>query len=320
MNLIENMSSNRAYLYHGTTLNAVIEILRDGYVRSSSQYAHNPVGVSLTRDYRIALEFGRYWEREFNVVLVFDQEAIIRSNLKLSSRRDSCEKGNYRPSEAEEMVIGDLPLDRYLVSINIPEQEFARALGKTGQEYVEYLHGEGWDLEWEDWKNGVETLARHPLLNAVLHRAEDYHREQINKSYGYWIAESLAPTPKGTIPERAYHEFKHGACMSLAIAIHDATGWPIYAVTDAHNVYDGRAGGGSAMHWVVAHPSGKFLDIEGLHTKDELEDEYQYYADDEEAVVALSSRTDAMEWLEESGCEISVDNSAKFVDILLSQI
>ena len=46
----------------------------------------------------------------------------------------------------------------------------------------------------------------------------------------------------GQINANAINIFRYGGCSALAIALYDATGWPLLAVTDAHNVHDGRAG------------------------------------------------------------------------------
>jgi hypothetical protein len=125
----------------------------------------------------------------------------------------------------------------------------------------------------------------------------------------------------GVLDGYAQRAFKYGACGALAIAIHDSTGWPIYAVTDSHNVFeDGQAGGGSALHWVVRRPDGALIDVDGVHTADELADEYSGEADDGEAAVGRSSRADAWEWYGESqGEPVPVSVAAGFVDVVLRQ-
>lgn len=55
----------------------------------------------------------------------------------------------------------------------------------------------------------------------------------------------------GVIDGSAQAAFKYGGCGALAIALHEATGWPLVAVTDHHNVMDGEACMGSAMHWIL---------------------------------------------------------------------
>ena len=118
----------------------------------------------------------------------------------------------------------------------------------------------------------------------------------------------------GVIDGYAKRAFKHGACGALAIALHDATGWPLVAITDAHNVYDGEAGGGSALHWTVQAPNGQLLDIDGLHNAQDLVAEYDSQADDGQAAAGISSRADAWEWYVESqGEPVPLTLAATFV-------
>lgn len=102
--------------------------------------------------------------------------------------------------------------------------------------------------------------------------------------------------------------------------MHEELGWPIYAVTDAHNVDAGVAGGGSALHWVVKRPDGLFVDVDGAHTKDELVSEYEGEADDGECAVGRSTRADCAEWYcEAQGEPISISMAKKFVDVVVEQ-
>jgi hypothetical protein len=122
----------------------------------------------------------------------------------------------------------------------------------------------------------------------------------------------------GVLDGYAKRAFKYGACAALAIALHDRTGWPIVAVTDAHNVEAGKAGGGSALHWVIQTPQGQFLDIDGSHHAQALIDEYAGEADDGEAALGISTRADAWEWyVEAQGEPIPVKLAATFVSAVL---
>lgn len=54
--------------------------------------------------------------------------------------------------------------------------------------------------------------------------------------------------------------FTYGSCYQLAEAIHDATGWPMYAFWDEYfRDYD--------IHAFVKTPRGTFLDVTGEHTR-----------------------------------------------------
>jgi hypothetical protein len=123
----------------------------------------------------------------------------------------------------------------------------------------------------------------------------------------------------GVLDGSALNLFSQGGCIALAIALHDATGWPILAVTDGHNSMDGELCGGSSMHWGVRTPEGLFLDVDGVHEFDDLERRYGPEADDEEAAVAQGTRADAAEWHAESAAgKVSVRLAATFVDTVLA--
>ena len=130
------------------------------------------------------------------------------------------------------------------------------------------------------------------------------------------IVERLTP---GVLDGAAEHVFTLGGCDALAIALHDATGWPIVAITDHHNVHDGRAGGGSALHWTVRHPSGRLLDVDGLHDADDLVERYDGNADDGQAAWGLSSRADAEEWWNQAGRKVPLALAAAFVDAVMAR-
>lgn len=125
----------------------------------------------------------------------------------------------------------------------------------------------------------------------------------------------------GSIDEVAINYFLHGACGALTMALHDETGWPIVAITDHHNVYDGVSGWGSALHWAVEHPNGQLIDIEGLHDPEELVEQYHDEADDGIAAAARTTRAHVEEWyIENQGEPIPVSLARTFVRPLLKVI
>lgn len=145
----------------------------------------------------------------------------------------------------------------------------------------------------------------------------------------------------GVIDGAAEHAFSYGACAGLAIAIHDATGWPLIKVTDADSVYgpDGysdltdadtadrgnltnKAGiGAGGLHWGIAHPTGKFLDIDGLHEPADIVERYDDDADDGTAALGQTSRDDALdEYVSAKGEPVALDVCATFVEAVLSRI
>jgi hypothetical protein len=122
----------------------------------------------------------------------------------------------------------------------------------------------------------------------------------------------------GVLDGYAKRAFKYGACAALAIALHDRTGWPIVAITDAHNVEAGKAGGGSALHWAIQAPTGQILDIDGSHYAQALIAAYAGEADDGEAALGIATRADAWEWyVEAQGEPIPVKLAATFVSVVL---
>lgn len=125
----------------------------------------------------------------------------------------------------------------------------------------------------------------------------------------------------GVLDGFALRAFKYGACGALALALHDATGWPVVAITDNHNVVeDGTAGGGSALHWTVRRPDGMLIDVDGAHTPESLVAEYEGEADNGEAAAGMSTREDVVEWYVESqGEPIPVSLAATFVDVVLAK-
>jgi len=127
------------------------------------------------------------------------------------------------------------------------------------------------------------------------------------------------PTP-GKLDPIAERAFLVGACGALAIAMHDTLGWPIIAVTDAHNVENGQAGGGSALHWAVRRPDGMIVDVLGPHTDEELIEEYEAEADDGEAAIGVSTREDVVEWYVEcQGEPVPIELARTFVDAVLER-
>lgn len=132
----------------------------------------------------------------------------------------------------------------------------------------------------------------------------------------------------GVLDGIAKRAFKFGDCDILAVALHDATGWPIVKITDKHNVFDdGEAGGGSALHYMVRHPDGGLVDVDGLHSEDEILDEYYGMADadddnpDGEAAVGTTTRAEAIdEYYERKDGKIPVALASSFVRHVLDLV
>jgi hypothetical protein len=59
--------------------------------------------------------------------------------------------------------------------------------------------------------------------------------------------------------------FQEGYCHVLALALHDATGWPIWSL----KIAQGRERG-QDEHFLVADPAGNLLDVQGTNTPDDV--------------------------------------------------
>lgn len=151
----------------------------------------------------------------------------------------------------------------------------------------------------------------------------------------------------GVLDASAERAFTYGACCGLAVALHDATGWPLIKVTDADSVYpsgddedalDGLVGrpaaergrltnvagvGVGGLHWLVAHPSGKLLDVDGLHDVDDVLDRYDGEGDERsqgEVALGVSGRADAIdEYVDAKGEPVALAVCATFVPSVLAR-
>jgi hypothetical protein len=90
----------------------------------------------------------------------------------------------------------------------------------------------------------------------------------------------------GTITPAAIEAFTRGACAGLAIALHDATGWPIVEVGHCD---------GLPLHFMVRHTSGLLLDVRGLHSDEAVYDEWEFDADDGVVTLARAARADVVD-------------------------
>ncbi|TFI30152.1 hypothetical protein [Streptomyces sp. 4R-3d] len=80
----------------------------------------------------------------------------------------------------------------------------------------------------------------------------------------------MSRTAAEVITEQDVRTYKYGGCGSLALAIHEATGWPIVAAV---------ADDGLELHYAATRPDGRLVDITGAHTEDDMLLEYEFHAD-----------------------------------------
>src|SRR5690606_25543106 len=92
----------------------------------------------------------------------------------------------------------------------------------------------------------------------------------------------------------------------------------LIAITDSHNVMDGIAGGGSALHWMVQRPDGKLVDVDGAHDSEDILDSYHDEADDGIAAIGLSNLEHVREWyIECQGEPVPIRLARTFVRAVL---
>lgn len=144
----------------------------------------------------------------------------------------------------------------------------------------------------------------------------------------------------GVLDGAAERAFSYGACAGLAIALHDATGWPLVKVTDAHSVFfsgtytsvedadverraraANQAGSTGGLHWLVAHPNGRLVDVDGFHDPVGVVETYDNEADDGVAALGHASRADAVEeYVDAKGAPVPLDVCATFVEAVLKRL
>lgn len=94
------------------------------------------------------------------------------------------------------------------------------------------LDGEGDDRDIEPW--GVKLAAAEERVQATSHRA----------------------APPDRLRQLTEDTFQDGQCHALALALHERTGWPVWALRSP-----GR--NGHDVHFVVRAPDGRLVDVTG---------------------------------------------------------
>lgn len=113
----------------------------------------------------------------------------------------------------------------------------------------------------------------------------------------------------GTITPPAVEAFTRAACAGLALALHDATGWPIVEVGYCD---------GLPLHYLVRHPNNQLVDITGSHTDTAVCDEWEYDADDFQATLAEAARSSVEScYLTDCGEPVPMDLVRTFVPPVL---
>jgi hypothetical protein len=175
MQLIDLFESMEHFLYHGTDINNVKEILSSNTISAITEHSRNGKiinGVSLTRDKRYAWDWSGLPFNRCGVVFVLDWKKL-KHNKKIT-QIDYFQNSQYRKrnpidktAEAEEFVVGPItPLDRYLVSVEIHRKTWIDFLIQTKDLEQEGLYR---DTKWavKKRKEIIELLTNHPKVKMV---------------------------------------------------------------------------------------------------------------------------------------------------------
>lgn len=90
---------------------------------------------------------------------------------------------------------------------------------------------------------------------------------------------------RGTITVEDQDYFTCGCCHLLAQEISRRAGWPLYSISDDDGLPDDHA--------FVLHPSGKYLDVNGLHSEEEM---LEGWASRDDAQVIHTNWTELLSW------------------------
>jgi len=170
ISLIETMEH---VLYHGTSLACALDILHSNVIEGATERPWLPAAVSASRSWRIAHEFGTYWERMYPTVLVLDRWKL-RQRYRVEPHADKDDSGSdwhqggrgAGNSEAEERIIGRVsPANRYLVSVTVNPQFLTDAAKNA--EWLDAMVEDGCFASTDDVIKALSALGSSPLLNAV---------------------------------------------------------------------------------------------------------------------------------------------------------
>ncbi|MET9517431.1 ParB/RepB/Spo0J family partition protein [Streptomyces sp. NPDC002994] len=163
----------------------------------------------------------------------------------------------------------------------------------------------------------IETHPEGPVLADGHHRVTAAH--ELGLDTVPWTSDpTLAArietmqwtlTP-GVINATAIEAFTRDGSGGLAIAIHDATGWPLIEVGSCD---------GMPMHFMVRRPDGLLLDINGTHTDAAVADEFWFYADDDVTLTEAPRGAVWFSYYDECGEPVPLDLARTFVDAVLDR-
>lgn len=101
--------------------------------------------------------------------------------------------------------------------------------------------------------------------------------------------------------DEEHDRFKNGDCWRLAIELHKRTGWPLWVLADECSD-EGVLGW---FHVGVKHPDGRYVDIDGAQSFDELYDAWEWY---------FEGNRDATPGFESGLFDVTLDEILEFQD------
>ncbi|MEH0417830.1 ParB/Srx family N-terminal domain-containing protein [Streptomyces sp. B21-083] len=165
----------------------------------------------------------------------------------------------------------------------------------------------------------IRTLDGQPWLADGHHRvaaAIDLGLAEIPWTDDTLLADRIETMPcrltPGRITPAAVEVFTRGACAGLAVALQDATGWPIIEIGHCD---------GLPLHFMVRHPNGCLVDIRGAHSGDDVGREWEFDADNEIVTLAEVTRAAALDcYLVDCGEPVPLDLVRTFVPAVIALV
>ncbi|MFE7233925.1 ParB/RepB/Spo0J family partition protein [Streptomyces sp. NPDC057596] len=177
----------------------------------------------------------------------------------------------------------------------------------------------------------LDSIHRHGITTPVVIRtspdgrylADGHHRLTAAVDVGlthipwtddWLLAHSIDTMPwrlaPGVLTPAAVEAFTRGACAGLAVALHDATGWPLVEVGHCD---------GLPLHFMVRCPDGRLVDVQAAHTDADVRDEWEFDTDEEEVVLASVARQAVVDcYRDDCGEPVPMDLVRTFVAPVLA--
>ena len=222
-------------------------------------------------------------------------------------------------------MLGTIPVSEALALLS--NEALMRGLGSTVED------ASGTKRTSAHYQDLLASIRRHGVTTPIHIRTsrhgrflvEGHHRVTAARDAGLgsvlWtddpaLADRIEAMPwqliPGTITLDAVEAFTRSACAGLAVALHDATGWPIVEVGHCD---------GLPLHFMVRRPNGQLVDIRGAHTDADICDEWEFDTDDGIVTLTEASRDDVLTcYLIDCGEPVPMDLARTFAPTVLDAL